>query len=558
MSNTLDGCCGPLNPVVASPPAFRAMASAPPGCSSTYSVKSYTLPSMITHRSSRAACFGDVFSRVRRRAIDGRARRRRDGARASSSIVQLLRDKVQNHRDDERARDEQRRGRRRGRERRLAHRRAPGGVARARPASTTTRRFVSPITPRRMSDDDEARADARALAVALAQRDCETLFARCARADGAVTLDEDAQARLARALEISSKFSKSYAVRVARAACKAIAAAGLALDDALAAALHARDDEAWERERDGWRDCVYAYERATRREDDARSRAIDAREMNARTALGTRDVDAIRARTQSDALAGSTGAFAWPAGFVASEFVMSRLASEALVRGRAVVELGSGVGVAGVAMARCAPAALVLTDRDAQTLENLRDNVRLNVDMDGDGATRVVFDALDAPVAKRSTPDEALVVSVRDLDWERAPVEVLGAVNADFVLAADCSYDPTLIPGLVRALRALLRARGADDESAPTTLETLEASRAREVIRDRYARTPCAFVVSAVRQATTMDVLIDALERARLHPVDVTSAIAASREPAFLFADAARGHARDAFRAFACSATRVA
>lgn len=409
-----------------------------------------------------------------------------------------------------------------------------------------------------MSDDDEAHADARALAVALAQRDCETLFARCARADGAVTLDEDAQARLARALEISSKFSKSYAVRVARAACKAIAAAGLALDDALAAALHARDDEAWERERDGWRDCVYAYERATRREDDARSRAIDAREMNARTALGTRDVDAIRARTQSDALAGSTGAFAWPAGFVASEFVMSRLASEALVRGRAVVELGSGVGVAGVAMARCAPAALVLTDRDAQTLENLRDNVRLNVDMDGDGATRVVFDALDAPVAKRSTPDEALVVSVRDLDWERAPVEVLGAVNADFVLAADCSYDPTLIPGLVRALRALLRARGADDESAPTTLETLEASRAREVIRDRYARTPCAFVVSAVRQATTMDVLIDALERARLHPVDVTSVIAASREPAFLFADAARGHARDAFRAFACSATRVA
>jgi predicted nicotinamide N-methyase len=410
-----------------------------------------------------------------------------------------------------------------------------------------------------MSDEDESRADARALAVALAQRDCETLFARCARADGAVTLDEDAQARLARALEISSKFSNAYAARVARAACKAIVAAGSALDDALAATLHARDDDAWERERDGWRDCVYAYtrERATPGEDDARARAIEAREMNARTALGTRGVDAIRARTQSDALAGSTGAYAWPAGFVASEFVMSRLASEALVRGRAVVELGSGVGVAGVAMARCAPAALVLTDRDARTLENLRDNVQLNVDMDGDGATRVVFDALDAPVSRRSTPGEALVVSVRDLDWERAPVEVLGAANADFVLAADCSYDPTLVPGLVRALGALLRARGADDESASTTLETLEARRAEEVIKYRYARTPCALVVSAVRQATTMRVLIDALERARLHPVDVTSAVAASRERAFLFADAARGHARDAFRAFACSATRV-
>ena len=35
MSNTLDGCCGPLNPTVASFPAFFAMASVPPGCSST-------------------------------------------------------------------------------------------------------------------------------------------------------------------------------------------------------------------------------------------------------------------------------------------------------------------------------------------------------------------------------------------------------------------------------------------------------------------------------------------------------------------------------------------
>ena len=411
-----------------------------------------------------------------------------------------------------------------------------------------------------MSDDD-AREYARALAVALAQGDRETLFARCARDGDAATLDDDAQARLARVLHISSKFSKSYAERVARAACEAISAAGRALNDDLAEVLHVTpdaDDEAATRERDGWRDCVYAYERANRG-DDGRGGAVDARETNARTALGTRFVDAIRARTQRDALAGSTGAHAWPAGFVASEFAMSRLAREALVRGRAVVELGSGVGVAGVAMARCAPEALVLTDRDARALENLRDNVRLNVDADGDGETRVTFDALDAPV-RRSTPGEALVVSVRDLDWERAPVEVLRAWNADFVLAADCSYDPTLVPGLVRALGALLRARDddADADDAPTPLETLDAARARVLIGDRYAATPCALVVSAVRQPATMDVLIRALERARLHPVDVTRAVASSREPAFLFADAARGHARDAFRAFACSATRIA
>ena len=194
---------------------------------------------------------------------------------------------------------------------------------------------------------------------------------------------------------------------------------------------------------------------------------------------------------------------------------MSRLAREALVRGRAVVELGSGVGVAGVAMARCAPEALVLTDRDARALENLRDNVRLNVDADGDGETRVTFDALDAPV-RRSTPGEALVVSVRDLDWERAPVEVLRAWNADFVLAADCSYDPTLVPGLVRALGALLRARGADDDAddAPTPLETLDAARAREA-HQRPVRRDAVRVGRERRASTRDDGRFDPRARAR-------------------------------------------
>jgi hypothetical protein len=58
-----------------------------------------------------------------------------------------------------------------------------------------------------------------------------------------------------------------------------------------------------------------------------------------------------------------------------------------------------------------------------------------------------------------------------------------------------------------------------------------------------------------------MEALIHALERARLHPVDVTSVVeevrADASSPKFLFADAKRAHAGDPVRAFACTPARA-
>jgi len=131
----------------------------------------------------------------------------------------------------------------------------------------------------------------------------------------------------------------------------------------------------------------------------------------------------------------------------------------------------------------------------------------------------------------------------------------MAALNAEFVLAADCSYDPTLIPGLVRALRALLKAPHPSD--AVTTLRTLDASEAESFLINACSNVPSALVLSAVRQEGTMQVLIDSLERAGLHPVDVTSAVDSLRHdasaPKFLFREASRMFAHDAFRAFACT-----
>jgi hypothetical protein len=56
-----------------------------------------------------------------------------------------------------------------------------------------------------------------------------------------------------------------------------------------------------------------------------------------------------------------------------------------------------------------------------------------------------------------------------------------------------------------------------------------------------------------------MEALIHALERARLHPVDVTSVVeevrADASSPKFLFAE--RAHAGDPVRAFACTPARA-
>ncbi len=429
--------------------------------------------------------------------------------------------------------------------------------------------------------DADERVFVRVLALVLAQFDPRLVVEEAIRASSSSssksskssssTLDARAQATLARALRSSMAMTRSvsYAARVAREACKRIEAEaregrgdGETRDDLAATAtttIETADDDAegWRGDFDeGWRHRAYLFD-AT----EARGGAIEARERRPETALGTRVVDAQRARTQTNALAGSTGAFAWSAGFTASEFVMSDVGAR-LVRDRRVVELGSGTGTTATTLCRAAPRALCATDRDARALENLRMNLEVNREMDGDCATyRVRVDDLDAPVVTRGDEGDALEASIRALDWERADVDVMRNMRADFVLAADCSYDPTLIPGLVRAIGALLGATPSDDEDERTPLETLAAAAARSKLADAYASAPCALILSAVRQEETMEALIHALERARLHPVDVTSVVEEVRAdaslPKFLFADAKRAHAGDPVRTFACTPARA-
>lgn len=445
-------------------------------------------------------------------------------------------------------------------------------------------------------EEEERRRDAVVLAHALARVDPDALIRACRvdddaddDDDGTRALNAKEQERLSRALNASVKYSKAYASATVRRAVKAIESEGGVLEDALAETLTAcaiiRLDEDAKANAEtgtagaddgGWCVKAFMYDVVddSSGDDDQnhhqRFGCVEHRETREEYALGVTDADCVSARTRRDALAGSTGAFAWSAGFVAGEIVMNY--GDVLVRGRRCVELGSGTGVTGTVLARSRPRALTLTDRDETTLANLCETLRVNREMDGE--EHCGFDVVRCETLADAVRDETTTTQTRTrtptrvcpLDWERASASEMAALNADFILAADCAYDPTLIPGLVRALRGTLGVLTDDDDTdtdaKPTPLKTLDAPSAERALQTEYSTRPFALVLSAVRQPETMNTLISSLENARLHPVDVTSAIDAMRaDPSargFLFARAARSHAHDAIRAFACSASSSA
>ncbi|XP_029945462.1 protein-lysine N-methyltransferase EEF2KMT isoform X2 [Salarias fasciatus] len=129
---------------------------------------------------------------------------------------------------------------------------------------------------------------------------------------------------------------------------------------------------------------------------------------------------------------GTTGLVTWEAALYLAEWALDH---REFFSDRTVLELGSGVGLTGVAICRsCRPRRFVFSDCHAAVLQALRDNVRLN-GLDG-----------------RAAP----AVSVRRLDWTTATEDELREVGADVVIAADVVYDPDVAHSLVELLRLVL------------------------------------------------------------------------------------------------------
>lgn len=151
----------------------------------------------------------------------------------------------------------------------------------------------------------------------------------------------------------------------------------------------------------------------------------------------------------------------WPAGAVLAELVAGELAPR--MRGRAVVELGCGLGAPGIAAAR-AGAEVVLTDEEAEAVELAAENARAN----GAAARGLV------------------------LAWGRVPEELAGAF--DVALGADVTYTPAGAVSLLGAVAALLRAGGegwiADPGRLPERALADAAARAGLAAETAYSIAP--------------------------------------------------------------------
>lgn len=121
----------------------------------------------------------------------------------------------------------------------------------------------------------------------------------------------------------------------------------------------------------------------------------------------------------------------WEAGWFLAEYV---IAHHELFDGKNVLELGTGVGITGLALAAsCSPRHLLLTDYAPNVMQNLRYNVEINEN------------AFRCPV------------SVETLDWDTwEPSDEGSVLRPDILLAGDCAYDVDAFPSLMRVLQTFL------------------------------------------------------------------------------------------------------
>lgn len=173
--------------------------------------------------------------------------------------------------------------------------------------------------------------------------------------------------------------------------------------------------------------------------------------------------------------ANEVGLRLWPAAEVLVEWAL-----DALRPPLKILELGAGLGLVGLALAK-EEFSVTLTDGDARVCANLRYNAALNDLGDGDAAPCVV----------------------RQFRWEEDFGAFWDACGPfDVVLAADCLYDPSLAPPFADVLRHAVE-RSADVFLAnavrnPETFRAVDAALAeRDLAFEDIACAPTPRLVPA-------------------------------------------------------------
>ncbi|XP_047469800.1 protein-lysine N-methyltransferase EEF2KMT-like isoform X1 [Penaeus chinensis] len=143
---------------------------------------------------------------------------------------------------------------------------------------------------------------------------------------------------------------------------------------------------------------------------------------------------------------GTTGLFTWEAGHVLAEWCSE---NKPLFRNKKVLELGSGLGLMGLAVIKiCEPASYIFTDLPTTVLTTLAENVKINLESDTTYEISSICDWTNG----METSYNHTKVNVRRLDWEQDSCDI----TTDIILAADVVYDPAIVNCLVDTLKTAM------------------------------------------------------------------------------------------------------
>ncbi|KAJ3704417.1 hypothetical protein LUZ61_008122 [Rhynchospora tenuis] len=187
----------------------------------------------------------------------------------------------------------------------------------------------------------------------------------------------------------------------------------------------------------------------------------------------------------SNMLEGDTGCSLWPSSLFLSEFILSY---PEIFTNKSCFEVGSGVGLVGIALNHVGASKVTLTDGDLSSLENMKANLELN--------------KLCLNVASDITCPSDQKVECRHLAWELATKAELKDQQPDIVLGADIIYNPECIPHLVRVFSNLLEEKSFG-----------------EVKKEA----PVAYIATIIRNLDTFNYFLNVACESRLSVVDITS-----------------------------------
>lgn len=134
----------------------------------------------------------------------------------------------------------------------------------------------------------------------------------------------------------------------------------------------------------------------------------------------------------------TTGLSIWSASLVMARWMQAKCD---LWKDRTILELGSGCGVPGLAVARCHPRQVHLTDLNPQTVENLQHNVELN--------------------------DVKDLAQARCMDW--SDPSTWPEERVDYLIGSDLIYQKTLVPLLMSVVVGTTKPGGTFFYVAPDT-----------------------------------------------------------------------------------------